>query len=72
MKGDLPIAITWLLNGKEIRDESDGITILKVSPRLSSLSIESMDHRHRGEFKCMAKNKAGHAEFTTELKINGT
>lgn len=71
MKGDLPIEISWSLNGQPI-GQAEGITVLKVSPRLSSLSIESISYRHRGEFKCMARNKGGHAEFATELKVNGT
>lgn len=71
MKGDLPIEITWLLNGQPILDASE-ITVMKVSPRLSSLSIDNISYKHRGDFKCVAKNKGGHAEYTTELKVNGT
>ena len=71
MKGDLPIEISWWLNDKPI-SENSGITVMKVSPRLSSLSIESMSYEHRGDFKCVARNKAGQAEYTTELKVNGT
>lgn len=71
MKGDLPIDISWWLNGKPIQELS-GITVMKVSARLSSLSIDSISYEHRGEFKCEAKNKAGLAAYTTELKVNGT
>lgn len=71
MKGDLPIEISWWLDEKPIEDGS-GITVLKVSPRLSSLSIDSISYEHRGQFKCVARNKGGHAEYATELKVNGT
>lgn len=71
MKGDLPIEISWWLNGQPI-DNAVGITVMKVSPRLSSLSIDSISYKHRGDFKCVARNKGGHAEYTTELKVNGT
>lgn len=71
MKGDLPITISWMLNEGPI-DDSIGITIMKVSPRLSSLSIDNISYKHRGNFKCVAQNRGGIAEYTTELKVNGT
>lgn len=71
MKGDLPIEISWWLNEKPI-EVASGISISKVSPRLSSLSIDSISDKHRGDFKCVARNKGGHAEYATELKVNGT
>lgn len=71
-KGDSPIDITWLLNNRTLVHNENQVTILKVSPRLSSLSIESLSHKHRGIFKCIAANRAGLAEFSTELKVNGT
>lgn len=71
-KGDPPIDITWHLNNMTLGNNENQITILKVSSRLSSLSIEDIRYEHRGGFKCIASNRAGTVEYTTELKVNGT
>lgn len=70
-KGDLPLTIQWSLNGEPLTSESERITVVKMSPRLSSLSIESINHRHRGIYKCKASNKAGATEYTANLIVNG-
>lgn len=70
-KGDLPLTIQWSLNGEPLTSDDDRITIVKMSARLSSLSIESINHRHRGVYKCRASNKAGSAELTANLIVNG-
>lgn len=71
-KGDLPLQIHWTLNGDPIVNEAENIQVLRMSPRLSSLSIEGITGVHRGQFRCIASNLAGRAEFTSELKVNGT
>lgn len=71
-KGDLPLTIQWSLNGEPLTIENDGISVVKMSPRLSSLSIESINHRHRGVYKCKASNMAGTAEYTANLIVNGS
>lgn len=71
-KGDLPLTIQWSLNGQPITNENSDIKIMKMSVRLSSLSIEALNHRHRGTFKCMASNAAGSAEHMAELNVNGS
>lgn len=70
-KGDLPLSIVWSMNGKSLRNGENGITIVQMSARLSSLSIDSIDAHHRGLFACLASNAAGSTNFTTELLING-
>lgn len=70
-KGDLPLTINWSLNNQLIYNTNNGITINKMSSRLSSLSIESINDRHRGIFKCIASNSAGVDELSAELKVNG-
>lgn len=71
-KGDLPLKIQWSLNGHPITNELDGIRIMKMSQKLSSLSIDSISDHHRGTFKCIAINKAGSAEQSAELLVNGS
>ncbi|CAH1375628.1 unnamed protein product [Tenebrio molitor] len=65
MKGDLPIKIHWKIN------EFDGITAMNTNKRASQLTIESVQDYHRGEYKCVAENRAGIAEFATFLNVNG-
>ena len=42
-----------------------------VGSRTSILMIENVGHRHRGNYTCLASNKAGNVSHTAELKING-
>lgn len=70
-KGDLPLRVKWSLNGELVKNGVNGIVIAKISPRLSTLSIESMNSFHRGNFMCIAENAAGASNFTTELRVNG-
>ncbi|KAL7736494.1 hypothetical protein ACLKA6_019693 [Drosophila palustris] len=69
-KGDTPLQLHWTLNGQPITNENVGIRIIKMSPKLSSLSIDSINGHHRGLFKCIASNAAGSAEQTAELVVN--
>lgn len=71
-KGDVPLRITWTLNGQPIVNEENGLQVVKMSARLSSLSIESLSDRHRGIFRCIVSNDAGETYYLSELKINGT
>ncbi|XP_058116716.1 cell adhesion molecule Dscam2 [Anopheles coustani] len=68
-KGDLPIDIVWLLNGRKIYS-NDGILISRPSPRLSTLSIESVRDRHSGNYSCIAMNHAGSMEHVSQLLVN--
>lgn len=70
-KGDLPLEIRWTLNSAPIVSDENGITIVKLNPRTSSLSIISLEALHRGIYKCIASNRAGNAESTAELHVNG-
>uniref|UniRef100_A0A1A9WR27 Ig-like domain-containing protein n=1 Tax=Glossina brevipalpis TaxID=37001 RepID=A0A1A9WR27_9MUSC len=69
-KGDVPLQLRWTLNGQPITNENAGIRIIKMSTKLSSLSIDAINGNHRGIFKCIATNKAGIAEQSAELKVN--
>lgn len=71
IKGDVPITFEWMLNGRRIANNENKITITKVSPRISTLSIESISRSHHGEFKCIASNAAGQSEQSAELFVNG-
>ena len=75
-KGDLPIHIWWTLSDTYFANErnlstNDGVVILKNGQKLSLLNIESVKARHRGNYTCYAKNKAGISQYTATLAING-
>ncbi|XP_035788180.1 Down syndrome cell adhesion molecule-like protein Dscam2 isoform X36 [Anopheles albimanus] len=70
VKGDSPLEIRWYLNSVPISSENEGITVVKLSEKLSSLSINSIAQQHRGSYECRVKNRAGEATSNAELIIN--
>lgn len=76
-KGDLPIDIWWTLRDDYHDVErnlttNDGVMITKTSPKISLLNIEAVKARHRGNYTCLARNKAGIAQHSAYLAINGS
>uniref|UniRef100_A0A1B0GLK3 Ig-like domain-containing protein n=1 Tax=Lutzomyia longipalpis TaxID=7200 RepID=A0A1B0GLK3_LUTLO len=69
-KGDLPLTFKWLLNSQEVVSGQGGVTIVRMSQRLSALSIDAISDRHRGTLKCIAQNWAGKTEAESELFVN--
>lgn len=70
-KGDLPLNIHWTLNSAPIINGEEGFTLMRMNPRTSSLNINALEAKHRGLYKCIANNKAGYAEYSAELHVNG-
>lgn len=70
-KGDLPLNITWYLNGKLISNV-DGISVVQTNKRISQLSIESVQANHAGNYTCITSNSVATATHTTFLHVNGT
>lgn len=68
--GDLPVRITWTLNGKPFEDYLEIITT-KRGKRISELTIESLSAKHTGNYSCIAENRAGRVNHTAELRVNG-
>lgn len=50
---------------------NDGIVVAKTGNKLSLLNIEAVKRRHRGNYTCWAKNKAGISHYSVQLAING-
>lgn len=69
-KGDLPITIKWLHNNISI-DYTDGILVTKAGKKVSTVTIDSVQGHHAGEYSCVAENKAGIATFSVHLQVNG-
>lgn len=72
LKGDLPMKITWYFNDEPITTIENGVHVVMTSPRISQLTIESVTAYHRGQYRCVAENKAGQSEYSAELRVNGT
>ena len=75
-KGDLPLEIWWMMvehdSGLEKKlITNDGVVITRSNQRISMLSIEAVKSRHRGNYTCYAKNKAGISQHSAQLAING-
>lgn len=71
-KGDLPMDIRWVFDSMPVISGQNGITIMKMNKRTSSLNINSVEGMHRGIFKCLVSNEAGWAEHSAELHVNGS
>lgn len=71
LKGDLPLDIFWTLNNEPIAKGSDGFNIMKLNARTSYMSVDSLEAKHRGTYRCIAVNLAGLAEYAAELQVNG-
>ena len=69
-QGDMPVAITWSLKGKEL-NSGPSISTTQLGARASMLVISSVDYTHIGEYTCRATNPAGSVTHSTDLKVNG-
>lgn len=69
-KGDLPLNITWTLNGQKVHILG-GIDTVSTNRRTSQLTIESVQDHHSGEYACMAQNIVGTTKHLSHLNVNG-
>lgn len=69
--GDMPVDINWLHNNKTMQPFGTGVTILKNGKRVSVLTIDAVHAGHVGVYTCVAKNRAGQANHSAELHVNG-
>ncbi|XP_021705561.1 Down syndrome cell adhesion molecule-like protein Dscam2 isoform X17 [Aedes aegypti] len=67
-KGDAPIELIWLFNDHRLRT-GDGVLITSNGQKISFLSIESVQSRHAGNYTCIAKNRAGQTQHSSELQV---
>ena len=69
-KGDEPLKLSWSFHGHNLTT-GRGITITDIGSRISMLVINSIGHRHMGQYTCKAQNKAGFISHSASLKVNG-
>nr|CAD7459082.1 unnamed protein product [Timema tahoe] len=68
-KGDLPLTITWLKDGRAL-DPAQRISVSQVDQFNSILLIESLSPDHNGNYSCVARNLAAEATRTQQLTVN--
>lgn len=66
----MPFNVSWWLNGRPV-DYFEGISVNMVNKKLSTLSIDSVNAIHSGEYACKVENRAGQAEYKAYLRVNG-
>ncbi|XP_050305214.1 cell adhesion molecule Dscam2 isoform X35 [Anthonomus grandis grandis] len=67
-KGDFPLKIMWLFNGKPI-DSLHGATVGQTNKKVSTLTIDSVESIHSGSYECVAENAAGRITYTADLNV---
>ena len=69
--GDLPIEVTWTLNGRPIEPYLEILTE-KRGKRINILTIDSVSDKHAGNYTCVVENAAGNAKHSSELIVIGS
>lgn len=67
-KGDLPVEITWLYNKKSVGYD---VKLVKISKKVSTLTIECVQAQHSGVYTCTARNSAEFTSSFAKLLVNG-
>ena len=70
LRGDPPFSFQWSLHGDVVHTEP-GLSTSQIGGRTSMLMINSVGHRHSGQYTCTVSNLAGVVSESTELKVNG-
>lgn len=68
--GDLPIEVNWILNGLPLEPYLEILTERR-GKRINNLVIESVKAGHAGNYTCIAENRAGKINHTSQLIVNG-
>jgi hypothetical protein len=70
-KGDLPMDISWMFQGRLVDEKHEDIIIVNLGKRGKQLSIEAVRAAHAGDYTCVASNIAGSTTRTAILNVNG-
>lgn len=69
--GDLPVSISWTLNGEEFPPTLMDISTSNIGKKISVLTIDAVSEAHIGDYECEAHNNAGRATHSSRLLVNG-
>lgn len=69
-RGDLPLSITWLKDGRSM-GPSERVTVTNMDQFNSILMIESLSPDHNGNYSCVARNVAAEVSHTQRLVVHG-
>lgn len=70
-KGDMPIQIKWLFNGRDLQGSVLGVVTQKLGDRSSFLTVPSVNAENNGSYTCMSLNAAGNYNHTAHLFVKG-
>lgn len=70
-KGDMPIQIKWLFNGRDLQGSVLGVVTQKLGDRSSFLTVPSVKAENNGSYTCMSLNAAGNYNHTAHLFVKG-
>ncbi|XP_049775018.1 Down syndrome cell adhesion molecule-like protein 1 homolog isoform X1 [Schistocerca cancellata] len=68
-KGDFPVSIRWLKDGKAI-PHGQGITEKTIDDYSSTLSFNGLAVNHSGNYTCQASNAAAITNYTVPIIVN--
>lgn len=76
IKGDIPLKVWWRFTESDETmaynlTTNDGVVVTKPSQKISILAIDAVKARHRGNYTCIAQNKAGMTQYSAFLSVNG-
>lgn len=69
--GDQPLDVLWTFDGQTVTRLA-GVTTQAVGRKGSLLLIDPVAENHRGNYTCTVRNRAGSANYSATLRINGT
>ncbi|KAF3428323.1 hypothetical protein E2986_02509 [Frieseomelitta varia] len=68
-RGDLPLSISWLKNGRSM-GPSERVSVTNMDQYNSILMIESLSPDHNGNYSCVARNLAAEVSHTQRLVVH--
>jgi len=68
--GDQPMKFSWSFNGDSVAALA-GASTMEGGRKASILLLDPLGAIHSGNYTCTVQNRAGVANFTAELRING-
>ena len=70
LRGDLPLSISWSLDGRGV-DQLSGARVISAGPRMSILTLQAVGADHSGLYTCTAANAVGKATHSARLSVKG-